>query len=434
MTGLITLHGSGLWYFLCVAAFVLLIGCLATLIRTQRERRGKGLIVLTLAGALLSFALFMILMDCGHSIGNKQGYYAPFQRALFGAPWPLYFGVELLLGALLVYTEAESARYKKTRLTPDAIRQTVNLLPEGIAVSDEGGTVRLANLKMEGLCRELIGEALSDAGRFLEKLSEKSIASNGQLLVKTGAGEVWLFEDEAIQVNGKAYLQIIARDVTERYGIIEELKEKNERLQDIQRRMRAVSDLSGDMFVAEEQAKARVALHNQLGQVLLMGQHYINHPESTDPKLVYTLTRQMNRFLLGEAEEPHAEGQDALSEAAAMAKSIGVAVHLKGEAPREAHVRALLAQAIIECAANTVKHAEGDSITVELEGGEDSFRAVITNGGRPPKGPVAESGGLLSLRRRAEGAGGEMRVESAPAFALTLRIPRKENDTQSKDF
>ena len=48
---------------------------------------------------------------------------------------------------------------------------------------------------------------------------------------------------------------------------------------------------------------------------------------------------------------------------------------------------------------------------------------TVTNNGRPPKGPVAESGGLLSLRRSAEAAGGQMRIQSLPAFSLTLTFP-----------
>lgn len=432
MSALNTLYGSVLWYVLCLFSLALLVWALIALPRTLREKRGKGLFLLSFAAALLGFVLFSILMDFGHSVENTSGYYSPFQRMLFTRSWLLYFGAELLLTALLAGIEMEHRRYKKKNLTPDAIRQAVNLLPEGIAVSDDSGTVRLSNLKMEALCRALTGEVLSDAARFLSKLRAQSVGAEGQILVKTKSGEAWLFEEEHITMDGQVYRQLIAREVTERYRIIEELKEKNERLQDIQRRMRAVSDLSGDMFVAEEQTKARAALHNQLGQVLLMGRHYISHPEDTDPKLVYTVTRQMNRFLLGEAEEPRAEEQDAVSEAIRMARSIGVTVQINGEAPQEAQIREILAQAIAECAANTVKHAEGDSLTAELSARDDGFIAVITNSGKPPKRPVAESGGLLSLRRKIEAAGGTMRVESAPAFVLTLQLPRKEKSQQAE--
>lgn len=426
MKSLNALYGSFLWYSLCIVSLALVIGALSGLIRMGREKRSGRARLFSLAASVLAFLLFVLLMDAGHAAINYDGRYLPIERALFALPWLIYGLGELILAGLLLYIELDYRLYQKTHLTSDVIRRTVNFLPDGIVISDEDGTVRLSNLKMEALCRALTGEILSDADRFIAKLRRQSVGAEGQILVKIRSGEAWLFEEEPITVDGKNYRQLIAHDITERYRIIEELKEKNSRLQDIQRRMRAVSDLSGDMFVAEEQAKARTALHNQLGQVLLMGRHYISHPESTDPELVYTLTRQMNRFLLGEAEEPRAERQDAISESVAMAKSIGVTVHLNGEAPQEAQIREILAQAIAECAANTVKHAEGDSLTTELSDRADSFIAVITNSGKPPKGAVAESGGLLALRKKVEAAGGTMRVESDPAFVLTLQIPQKE--------
>lgn len=423
MKSLNALYGSFLWYSLCIVSLALVIGALSGLIRMGREKRSGRARLFSLAASVLAFLLFVLLMDAGHAAINYDGRYLPIERALFALPWLIYGLGELILAGLLLYIELDYRLYQKNHLTSDVIRRTVNFLPDGIVISDEDGTVRLSNLKMEALCRALTGEVLSDAARFMAKLRQQSLGAEGQILVKTKSGEAWLFGEEPITVDGQVYRQLIAREVTERYRIIEELKEKNERLRDIQRRMRAVSDLSGDMFVAEEQAKARAALHNQLGQVLLMGRHYISHPEDTDPELVYTVTRQMNRFLLGEAEEPRAEEQDELSEAIRMAKSIGVTVHLNGEAPKDSQHREILAQAIAECAANTVKHAEGDSLKVALSGNADSFIAVITNSGKPPKGAVAESGGLLALRKKVEAAGGTMNIESDPAFVLSLQIP-----------
>ena len=425
MKSLTAIFGTSLWYFLVFSSFALAVAALAAMIRTLREKRGKGRALVSAAGTLLAFLLFVILMDFGHyTAACLSNSYTLLQQTLFSQPWIVYLAAEILIGALLFCTEMEHRRHRRTHLTPDAIRHAVNLLPDGIAVSDRRGTVRLANLQMEALCRELTGEVLSDGNRLWARVKEKSLGPGDQIIIPAKDGRIWLFEEGAITVEGEAYRQLIARDVTARYRVTEELKAKNARLQDIQRRMRAVSDLSGDMFVAEERAKARAALHNQLGQVLLMGRHYLNHPGGTDPKLVYTLTRQMNRFLMGEAEEPAAKGQDALSQAVAMAGSIGVAVRFRGSAPGEERVRELWAQAIAECAANTVKHAEGNSLTAVFSDSEEGFFITVTNSGRPPRGPVAESGGLLSLRKKAEAAGGAMTVESAPAFALTIRLPR----------
>ena len=106
-----------------------------------------------------------------------------------------------------------------------------------------------------------------------------------------------------------------------------------------------------------------------------------------------------------------------------LAGSIGVDVEMTGEVPRSPRARALLAQAIRECAANAVKHAGGDRLEVAVEAAAGGSRITLTNNGRAPKAPVAESGGLLALRRSAEALGGRMQVQSAPCFALTLFLP-----------
>jgi signal transduction histidine kinase len=221
-----------------------------------------------------------------------------------------------------------------------------------------------------------------------------------------------------------------AEDMTEQYRITETLKEKNEHLQEIQRRMKAVSDLSGEIFVAREKANARAALHNQLGQVLLMGQHWLEHPESTDAEMVRMTTREMNRYLLREAEELSEDGAEASEPGAdllrmtlAMIKDIGAQAEIIGELPEDPARRTLLAYAIQECASNAVKHAEGDRITVFLEEDGNRLTVRIRNNGRIPESPIVESGGLLSLRQKTEAAGGRMLVESRPGFRLTLILP-----------
>ena len=428
MSDMNTLAGSILWYILSAVSIALMALTPFSWYTSLKNKNKLWTRILTTVNVALAVFVFLYIVDCGKSISDAHfdTRYTEFQKYMYSLPWICCALPELICAVSLIFVELRHRRDRKMYLTPNAIRHTENFLPEGIAISDAAGTVRLSNLRMNALSRELTGEILSDANRFLSRIEEQGEQQNGQLLLRTADGRVWLFENEPIEAGRKVYRQLIARDVTELQNIIDELKEKNERLQDIQRRMKVVSDLSGDMFIAEEQARARVALHNQLGQVLLMGQHFLNYPESTDPEMVYIATRQMNSFLLGETSEPEAAERDAIADALAMAKSIGVTVEMSGEAPKDVAVRKVISQAIVECAANTVKHAGGDTLTVTLTAEDGGIAVSITNNGRPPKGTVAESGGLLFLRRKVEGMGGTMHIESSPAFILTIRLPETE--------
>ena len=416
---------SLIWYAVTLGSLALVVGSLIALIRGVQARRSWQIILVSGLNLLAGFLLFLVLMDCARFayLTEPDPRYQAFQTALFGLPWGLYAILEVLSAAILILLLRDDRRYRRNHLTPDAIRETVNLLPEGVCVSAPDGTVLLSNLRMDGLCRSLTGGTLSDAVRFREHLEENGEKQGDEILAHTEEDTVWRFAGKRMTGNGAEYDQLTASDVTAPYRIMEELRGKNEHLQELQRRMKEVSDLSGDMFIAQEEAAARTALHNQLGQVLLMGRHTLEHPDSTDAELVRMATLEMNRFLLREAEAPSESQTDRFQQSLALAKSIGVQTEILGSLPENPAYRALLAQAVQESAANVVKHAEGDRLVLRPEENEKEWIVRITNNGRPPKEPVTESGGLLSLRRHTEAAGGAMTVESSPAFALVLQLP-----------
>ena len=421
MTSLIDIMETGVWYALQIVCVLLLTGQLAAVIQAVRDRRTRTVILAGLLNLAFCFLLFFVLMDCCDYL-LKEIYHPlhhPVMQELFCLPWPVYAGLEALSALFLLLQARSGYRYRRSHLTPEAIRETIDLLPEGVCFSAPDGTVLLSNLKMNVLCQEMTGSVLSHAERFWQRAEEMGEKQKGQALVRLPDGEAWRFSRTQHESEGKTVDQITAVNVTEQYRVIEELRQKNDHLQDIQRRMRAASDLSADMFVAQEAASARAALHNHLGQVLLMGRYYLEHRENTDARMVWVTTREMNRILLGEAREADRGKEDGLQKAIIAAKSIGVSVFFEGGMPESGLVRSLLGQAIQECAANTVKHAEGDTLTVRIEGGT----ITLTNNGRPPNSPIAESGGLLALRRAAEDAGCEMALQSQPVFSLTLRFP-----------
>lgn len=412
----------GALLLLMTALFLVIAQIFALMIALREKRRGPT------AGTALhlavGFVLFVFMLEA-YEIVNFPDIPRRTRTEvfLFDLPWLVYVGLEAVSALLLIRRFEKYRRYRKNTVTPEAIRQTVDLLPEGICVSAPDGTVLLANLKMDALCRDLTGERLFDARRLWEQAERVGEAQGDGLLVHSSREEVWLFAREPITADGRKYLRTSAAQVTQRYRMTEELREKNVHLRDIQRRMKEASELSGEMFVELEEANARTALHNQLGQVLLMGRHWLEHPESADAGMVALLTRQMNRFLLGENTGRKQEEADTPEQAIRLAGSIGVAVELTGELPRGPQAGALLFRAIRECAANAVKHAGGSRLWVAIEPAAGGSRISFTNNGRPPKGPVAESGGLLALRRGAEALGGRMEVQSAPRFELTLYLP-----------
>ena len=100
---------------------------------------------------------------------------------------------------------------------------------------------------------------------------------------------------------------------------------------------------------------------------------------------------------------------------------------MRGELPQSGNLAYLLTVAIRECATNTVRHAEGSEMTVDISDADGYVCASITNNGKQPEQEVTEGGGLGALRRRIESAGGTMAVESAPVFRLNITLPERGN-------
>lgn len=422
MTELYVIADTFIWYILGIVSMILLAGSISVLFRAVFDSRNKRTIAFATTTLVMALCVFIVLMDCSSYMRMKEIHeFLSFEEMLFAAPFIFYIGVELVSGVLLLICIRDSALYRESNLTSDSIKEALDILPEGIVISSPDGIVRLSNLKMNELCKMISGDLLKDTKLFWGTVSKNGKEQGGKFLIRTNE-EVWLFEKDKLDVDGVIFDQITATDVTDRYKIIDDLETKNEHLQDIRRRMKAVSELSGDMFVAQEEANARAALHNQLGQVLLMGRHYILHRDTTDPQIVYAATKQMNQFLLGESKETYLGEEDAVKQACQMANSIGVKIDMHGNVSKNETVRDILSQAIVECAANTVKHAEGDTVFVDINEDKDNTEIIIANNGKPPKGRISESGGLLSLRKNIEALSGTMKLESEPVFKLTIQI------------
>ena len=57
---------------------------------------------------------------------------------------------------------------------------------------------------------------------------------------------------------------------------------------------------------------------------------------------------------------------------------------------------------------------------------DEDATVAVTNNGNIPEHEIVEGGGLSTLRRRVERAGGTMTVQSFPCFQLTVTVPKEK--------
>ena len=189
-----------------------------------------------------------------------------------------------------------------------------------------------------------------------------------------------------------------------------------------------------DRTVREEETFAmKMRVHDDMGLCLLTARRALeeNAALSELQEAGKVWLRVLGRTLAsGSAAEEQPEQPStgaALDELLSSAEGIGVRIRLEGKLPKDSANAYLLITAMRECATNVVRHAGGSEMTVRIQSDERCVTAHITNNGAPPAGDITEGGGLSGLRRRVESAGGTMRLDSRPSFALTITLPREEN-------
>ena len=401
---------------------------------------------------IIAIALFFAALRDGHSRGIRTGLFVWFMclftvfylirlQDVFWLQWidssfrPPYDAAEAF-GALPVRTlilyEAVNAvglflaylklrRWRSNHLGFGSIKETMDLLPVGIAYAKADGTVVFCNLVMSGLARTLTGKTLKDLPAFFEAAG---ITGDGAMLVDLPDGSaVWQFVCDLSVVDGETCFRLTASDVTAQAAVTRELKEKNRTLRDMKRRLELYNRQAEQIISAQELLTARMAVHSEVGNILLECRHYLNDPEALDGAVLLQALKNTNTFLLKEYEEDDA-ARDPLAQAQRTAQALGVEVEFSGVIPAEDPARSILAAAVNECASNTVKHAGGDCLWVDFHYEDNTAVIRVANNGKPPEGKVREGGGLRSLRTLAERAGGTMRTESAPGFVLTIRLPK----------
>ena len=325
--------------------------------------------------------------------------------------------------------------FRRERIGRASIKESLDNLPSGICFADQSGLVILSNRQMYRLCYTLMGMDLQHISELLDAL-EKPQAGIQSVGADTNVyrfpdGKVWKFTQSSItDADGNAYTQVLAVDVTALYEKGDELEQENRRLEEVNARARNLYAQLDDIVREEENFAVKTHVHDEMGELLGLTRNMLTQRE-LPPERLKALGKRWEHIgdtlgAVGKQDGDAFDSDKTLAELTEGIAGIGVALHVRGEFPQKSGAAYLLTAAVRECAINTVRHAKGSEMTVELTKTPHSLIAAITNDGLAPAGEVVEGGGLSALRRRIEGTGGAMQVESIPRFRLVITLPGKE--------
>ena len=334
---------------------------------------------------------------------------------------PILWMAALLLTALSLIASFMLWHQGRQQISPISIKESCDHLPSALCFAWENGLPCLKNLKMDELSHLITGEALLNANDFWKTVEPQPI-------VTLENGQTWNFERVQMEASGRTVYQISGTNITEEARLRRELEEDNLRLNAMNRRLRQYGQDVQEATREKEILRAKTRVHDQIGHALLQTRQFLSDTQG-DAESVCTAWRQNVRLLLGKYAEEARE--DSFEQLARAAQAIGVAIARVGAFPEDGTENAHLAEtAAHECLTNLVRHAHGTRLEISSEATKIGWKIRYINDGDAPTGPIVEGSGLSSLRAQVEAAGGEMVVEHAPRFALTLILPMERRDAE----
>ncbi|MCF0123448.1 MAG: ATP-binding protein [Ruminiclostridium sp.] len=307
-----------------------------------------------------------------------------------------------------------------------AIKEAFDNLPSGICFFDRKGLLVLCNRRMYALAFDIMGrdlQLLSELQEAMAVLPENSAAEKDGELFLVPDGTAWkITQSEVCGEDGKRYTQVVAADVTELHRNSVELAENNRKLEAIAERLRQITKNVASIAREEEILAMKMRVHDELGESLLALRTYCLHgfPAEKRGDLIDGWSESIRLLQDGIEKTDESDSYEELFEIAA---SVGIAIRQTGRLPQDTETVRLMTAAVRECVTNAVRHAEATEMYVVFVDAGASSEVHITNNGKIPAGDIIEGGGLSSLRRRIENAGGAMTVRSRPDFGLIIRLP-----------
>ena len=343
--------------------------------------------------------------------------------------------VPLLYCIAMAYLEAmllnNIHRHKYERITGMSIKEAMDGFPDGVLCYAPKGRVMLVNQAMKEFCRQMTGDELVNGDLFTQQMLSGQIRP-GCRIVTVGDENVFVLPDETVwKINlqdipfeDSEVRMLTASEITEEYRKTEELRTMQEGLAALGERLAKVNREIVDLTAEREMLNAKIRIHDEMGKNLLIVKHFILNggTESEKAAMIGSLYQNVS-FLM---KDLPAGTRDECELMIDTASRLGVTVFVTGTIPDCEPQRHILATAIHECFTNTLRHAHGNELYMNIEDDEDRLRVVLTNNGKKPAGEIEERGGLALLRDLTEREGGRMTILKNPSYAVVLELPKEE--------
>ena len=396
------------------AVLILASGTVMLFIRKCKMKKVlcMGALFLLCAATYVTLQLDSRLTDTRHPPGLPIPYAVPAAVSV----------ASIALGACLFLSETGS---RKT-IGNASIKEAFDNLPTGVCFFNESGFPVLCNHAMSrfsfAVCDKDVQFISDIEGCLADGFSPSAGVVRDKSVFVLPDGQAWHLEKRTFpQKSGDVYTQFIAADVTELHRNRVKLQSENDHLRRVQRDLQTLSANVVAATREEELLNTKMRVHDEMGRCLLEARKYLRDgcEETIPDSLVTSWSRAVSMIKYSnEATE-----EDMLSQIRKTCESVRMSFIQTGSLPKDEAAAYILTCAVRECVTNAVRYAGATELYAVLTEDESTATVSVTNNGSPPEREITEGGGLSTLRRRVERAGGTMKVTSLPSFCLRVTVP-----------
>lgn len=407
---------------LMLGLFLILCGSIYMLSFVFR-RKSIPLIIPTLGTLFLSAGMMLLYTA---DIRSEKKELTPVAVSRWFCELPVVYIIILMavMTAFLSFLVLYEMKLRKTTLSRSAIKESIDHLPTGLCFYSETGRIMLVNHRMNQLSHTILGRDLQNAVLLWDDICRGNIqpdimqlSTDSQPSFRLPDGTVWRFSRTQLP----DMLQITVADITQLHNHAEELKQKNFALEDLHQRLKEYETDVEELTRTNERLETKIGIHSELGQTLLATRSYLL--DTNENKAIPVEAWKRSIALLRQNIVENAE-QFTLQTLIQTATVFGISVEVTGQMPEQKAVGKLFLEAATEALTNAVRHADAQNLKISLTETADAYRICFQNDGKIPETAIAEGGGLSSLRRKAETAGGIIQIDCKPEYSLTITMPK----------
>ena len=384
-----------------------------------RHKCALSKLVAMCTALLLNVTLYVIMQLNSRITGAGQGLH-------LHIPYAVLAVFTLLSLGFAVWLILHETKNRKT-ISDTSIKESFDNLPTGVCFFNEAGLPVLCNNAMYRFSFAVCGKDVQCITDLESCLADDFVPAtearkDGKVFVLPDGRALHLEKRTLAYQNGNAYTQYIVTDVTQLHKKRMELTEENSQLRKVQKDLKRLSANVVTITREEEILNTKMRVHDEMGRCLVAAQKYLKEGCTEGiPDSVATAWQRAVSMLKYNNET---KDEDMLAQIRKTCESVKLSFIQSGRLPEQESVAYILTCAVRECVTNAVRYADASELYAEFTETESVSTVTVTNNGKQPESEIVEGGGLSTLRRRVERAGGTMTVQSHPKFKLTVAVPK----------